>query len=53
VKAALFAPDTPGEATITSTLPPVGEQLLASAVTLEPVGGVDKPTGAMYLKGAP
>ncbi len=53
VTAALFAPDTRGEATITSTLPPVGEQLLASAVTLEPVGGVDKPTGAMYLKGAP
>jgi anti-sigma-K factor RskA len=53
VKAALFAPDTRGEATITSTLPPAGEQLLASAVTLEPAGGVNKPTGAMYLKGTP
>lgn len=53
VEAALFTPDTRGEATITSTLPPAGEQLLASAVTLEPAGGVNKPTGAMYLKGAP
>jgi anti-sigma-K factor RskA len=53
VKAALFAPGTNGEATVASTLPPIGEQLLASAITLEPAGGVDKPTGAMYLKGAP
>ena len=53
VKAALFAPSAQGDATVTSTLPPAGEQLLASAITLEPAGGVDKPTGAMYLKGAP
>jgi anti-sigma-K factor RskA len=53
VKAALFAPAAHGEATVASTLPPPGEQLLASAITLEPAGGVDKPTGAMYLKGAP
>ena len=53
VKAALFAPAAHGEATVASTLPPSGEQLLASAITLEPAGGVDKPTGAMYLKGAP
>jgi anti-sigma-K factor RskA len=53
VKAALFAPAAQGDATVASTLPPAGEQLLASAVTLEPAGGVDKPTGAMYLKGAP
>jgi anti-sigma-K factor RskA len=53
VKAALFAPGAHGEATIASTLPPAGEQLLASAITLELAGGVDKPTGAMYLKGAP
>ena len=53
VKAALFAPTAHGEATVASTLPPAGEQLLASAVTLEPAGGVDKPTGAMYLKGTP
>jgi anti-sigma-K factor RskA len=53
VKAALFAPALHGEATVASTLPPAGEQLLASAITLEPTGGVDKPTGAIYLKGAP
>lgn len=53
VKAALFAPAAHGEATVASTLPPSGEQLLASAITLEPAGGVDKPTGAVYLKGAP
>jgi anti-sigma-K factor RskA len=33
-------------------LPPPGEHVLLSAVTLEPAGGVSKPTGAMYLKGA-
>jgi anti-sigma-K factor RskA len=53
VKAALFVTDTRGEARIASTLPPIGEKLLASAVTLERAGGVDKPTGAMYLKGLP
>ena len=53
VKAALFIPNIQGAATVASTLPPAGEQLLASAITLEPAGGVDKPTGAMYLKGAP
>ncbi len=36
-----------------SALPPPGEHVLLSAVTLEPAGGVSKPTGAMYLKGAP
>jgi anti-sigma-K factor RskA len=53
VKAALFAPAAHGEAIVASTLPPPGEQLLAGAITLEPAGGVDKPTGAMYLTGAP
>jgi hypothetical protein len=53
VKAALFAPDTRGEVTIAATLPPVGERMLAIAVTLERAGGVDKPTGAMYLRGTP
>jgi anti-sigma-K factor RskA len=33
--------------------PPAGEHVLLSAVTLEPAGGVSKPTGAMYLKGTP
>lgn len=53
VKAALFAPTAQGDATVASTLPPAGEQLLASAITLEPAGGVARPTGAMFLKGAP
>jgi anti-sigma-K factor RskA len=35
------------------SVPPVGEHVLVSAVTLEPAGGVSKPTGAMYLKGTP
>jgi hypothetical protein len=35
------------------TPPPPGEHVLLSAVTLEPAGGVSKPTGAMYLKDAP
>jgi hypothetical protein len=33
--------------------PPTGELVIASAITLEPAGGARKPTGAMYLKGAP
>ena len=33
--------------------PPAGEHVLLGAVTLEPAGGVSKPTGEMYLKGAP
>jgi hypothetical protein len=38
--------DTRGEATITSSLPPLEN----NAVTLESAGGVDQPIGAMYLK---
>ena len=53
LRAAVFAPTARGDATVASTLPPTGEQLLASAITLEPAGGLDKPSGAMYLKGAP
>jgi anti-sigma-K factor RskA len=52
IKAALFVPGNRGTITIGSDAPPQGEQMLASAVTLEPAGGVAKPTGAMYLKGA-
>ena len=33
--------------------PPVGQHVLVSAVTMEPAGGVRKPTGLMYLKGSP
>jgi len=53
VRAALFRPGPGGGAIIVATMPPAGERILASAITLEPAGGVGKPTGAMYLKGAP
>ena len=53
VRAALFNPGPRGGATVSPGMPPEGETILASAVTLEPAGGLDKPTGAMYLKGAP
>jgi Anti-sigma-K factor rskA len=33
--------------------PPAGDHVVATAVTLEPAGGVPKPTGAMFLKGSP
>ncbi|MGH8014141.1 MAG: anti-sigma factor domain-containing protein, partial [Candidatus Binataceae bacterium] len=53
VEAALFTPGPHGAATVSSSMPPAGERILASAITLEPAGGVPKPTGPMYLKGAP
>ena len=51
LKAGLFEPANQGATIVSLDLPPPGEVVLASAVTLEPLGGVDKPTGAMYLKG--
>jgi hypothetical protein len=33
--------------------PPTGDRVMLTAVTLEPAGGMPKPSGAMYLKGAP
>jgi anti-sigma-K factor RskA len=53
VRAALFNPGPDGGATVTPESPPEGEQILASAVTLEPARGMNKPTGSMYLKGTP
>ncbi len=53
IRAAVFRPSAQGTATVTSPIPPAGERLLASAVTLEAAPGGDKPLGAMYLKGAP
>jgi hypothetical protein len=47
----LFEPANQGATIVSLDLPPPGEVVLASAVTLEPLGGVDKPSGAMYLKG--
>jgi anti-sigma-K factor RskA len=51
LKAGLFEPANQGATIVSLDLPPPGEVVLASAVTLEPLGGVDKPSGAMYLKG--
>lgn len=34
-------------------MPPSDQHVLLSAVTLEPAAGVSKPSGQMYLKGAP
>jgi anti-sigma-K factor RskA len=51
LKAGLFEPLSQGATIVALDLPPRDEMVLASAVTLEPRGGVDKPTGTMYLKG--
>jgi hypothetical protein len=47
----LFEPLSSGATIVSLDLPPPGEVVLASAITLEPRGGVEKPSGAMYLKG--
>jgi anti-sigma-K factor RskA len=53
IKAGLFSARE-GHATVApASMPPMGQRVMLAAVTLEPAGGVDKPTGAMYLKGAP
>ena len=51
LKAGLFEPSYHGATIVSLELPPPGETLLASAITLEPSGGVEKPSGAVYLKG--
>jgi anti-sigma-K factor RskA len=51
IKAGLFEPVSHGATIVSLDLPPAGEVVLASAITLEPSSGVEKPTGAMYLKG--
>jgi anti-sigma-K factor RskA len=53
VPAGLFQAENGNPVIAPVSLPPAGEHVLLSAVTLEPAGGVSKPTGAMYLKGAP
>jgi hypothetical protein len=53
VAAGLFQAEDGHPVVAPVSLPPAGEHVLLSAVTLEPAGGVNKPTGAMYLKGAP
>lgn len=51
MRAGTFMPTAQGNSTVDLTMPPEGDLILASAVTLEPAGGTDKPTGSMYLKG--
>ena len=53
VAAGLFQAENGRPVIASVSLPPAGEHVLLSAVTLERAGGVSKPTGAMYLKGAP
>jgi anti-sigma-K factor RskA len=52
VKAGLFFAQMGRTAVAPASMPPAGERVLLAAVTLEPAGGMDKPTGPMYLKGA-
>jgi anti-sigma-K factor RskA len=53
VRAGLFYSQAGRTAVAPASPPPTGEHVMLAAVTLEPTGGVDKPTGPMYLKGAP
>lgn len=50
-RAGLFEPSSQGATIVSLDLPPAGEAVLASAITLESRGGAEKPSGAMYLKG--
>jgi len=51
IRAGLFEAPTEGVAKVALVMPPKGEEIVASAVTLEPANGTEKPTGTMYLKG--
>lgn len=53
VPAGLFTASGSGSVTAKVAAPPAGQHVMLSAVTLEPLPGVPKPTGTMYLKGAP
>ncbi|MFN2444871.1 MAG: anti-sigma factor domain-containing protein [Vicinamibacterales bacterium] len=53
VSAGLFTPDAEGRGQIIGRLPALDAAPAALAVTLEPEGGVDQPTGPKYLIGAP
>jgi anti-sigma-K factor RskA len=51
IRAGLFEMPSEGIAKVELVMPPEGAEPVASAVTLEPAGGTDKPTGSIYLKG--
>jgi anti-sigma-K factor RskA len=53
VEAATFSAESGKEVLTKVDPPPAGDRVMASAVTLEPAGGMPKPTGVMYLKGSP
>jgi anti-sigma-K factor RskA len=50
VAAGLFGVKAQGEVIERAELPPAGQRVTQCAVTLEPAGGVGKPTGPMYLR---
>jgi len=52
-RAGIFTTGSDREAIAKVDAPPAGERVMASAITLEPAGGVAKPSGTMYLKGSP
>jgi anti-sigma-K factor RskA len=51
VRAGLFAPNPQGIGRVDTTVPPDAGAIQAAAVTVEPAGGVPKPTGPMVLLG--
>ncbi len=53
VSAGLFQPDQTGAGLVVAkSLPQKFGKVTAAAVTVEPLGGLPKPSGAMYLRGA-
>ncbi len=44
-----FAPDSSGKGMMTDQMPEIARDSAAFAITLEPAGGVNSPTGAIYL----
>jgi anti-sigma-K factor RskA len=53
IRAGTFYTQARRTAVFPVSLPPIGQRVMLAAVTLEPAGGTSKPTGPMYLKGAP
>jgi anti-sigma-K factor RskA len=53
VSAGLFLPDQTGTGQVLAMPPPkLYGKITAVAVTLEPTGGLPKPSGEMYLRGS-
>lgn len=52
VSAGVFSPGADGRSQVVAQLPPLDGPPTTIAVTLEPAGGVPKPTGPIYLAGA-